>query len=447
MSLFKFKEPLDKNSKDSDFMPDIFAAEAIQESRISIMLFTAIFIAVTFILIWISISEVDEITRGSGKVIPSSKIQIVDHLEGGIIKKIHVLEGQIVQKDQLLIEVEDTAAEARFNKEQLLYYRYLLSSYRLKAQINNKKFVVPKEILENAPLETKDAIRMYKDSLSMLQNDLAISEQTVKQQKQTLKESMNKTNELNSQIELINDKIKQIIPLVEQQLEPKITLTDLKINRSNKKIELETTISESEKIKLAIKQAEQQSEQITIKFKNVLWEEFKINNKLLEQTKSNLTADKDTFQRTNVRSPVKGIIKQLLISTEGGVIQPGDDLVEIVPLDDKLLVEAMINPKDVAFLRPGLKASIKVTAYDYSIYGDLKGEIIRISADSITEKDKTFYKVFLRTNSNLLSKYKKKLPIMPGMVASVDIITGKKTILTYLLKPLIKSTSIALTER
>ncbi len=447
MGLFKFKEISTKKHKDADFMPDVFAAEAMQESRISLILFTAIFISVIFILVWIAVSEVDEITRGSGKIIPSSKIQVIDHLEGGIIKTIHIKEGQIVQKNQLLIEVEDTAAEARFKKEQLLYYRYLSAVYRLKAQLNNEVFIVPKEVQNNAPLEAKDAQRMYKDSLSLLNNELAISKQTEKQQNQALTEAKKKITELNLQITLINDKIGQIKTLVEQQLEPKITLTDLKINLSSKKIELETTVSEKEKIMLAIKQAKQQSEQIRIKFKNLLWDELKETNKLLEQTKSNLTLDKDTFQRTNVRSPVKGIIKQLLISTEGGVIQPGDDLVEIVPLDDKLLVEAMVSPRDVAFLRPGLKASIKITAYDYSIYGDLKGEIVRVSADSITEKEKTFYKVFLRTNGNLLSKYKKKLPLMPGMVASVDIITGKKTILTYLLKPLIKTTSIALTER
>ncbi len=445
MSQFQFKKD---SGLDTDYMPDVLAADLKKESQVAPLLLFSVILTFVVLTLWAGFSEIDEITRGEGKVIPSTKLQVVDHLEGGIIQEIHIHEGDIVKKGQLLLKIDNTIAQARFSEGQTLYYRFIASVARLRAQISGKAFVVPEEVVEKAPLEAEDAMRLYKAHQEDLKNEQLIADQEVEQKKQEHNELTSRVEELGMQLGLISDKVKKITPLVEQSLEPEITLTDLKIRESELRSESASLQSNIARAKAAVLQAEQRARQISIKFKAEDWNELKDVNNKLASAQGSFTSEGDRFSRTEVRSPVRGIVKQLLVTTVGGVVQPGEDLVEIVPLEDTLLIEAKINPKDVAFLRPGLKASVKITAYDYSVYGDLKGEILRVSADSITDEEgNVFYKAFLKTDGTILSKSKKALPIMPGMVSSVDILTGKKTVLNYLLKPILKAKEKALTER
>lgn len=444
MSQFQFKD----DGLDTDFMPEVLAADLKKESQVAPLLLLTIFLTFFVLIFWAAFSEIDEITRGEGTVIPSTKLQVVDHLEGGIIKSIHVREGDIVKKGQLLLNIDSTIAQARFSEGRTLYYRFVVNVARLRAQISGKPFIVPQDVIEKAPLEAEDAMRLYNSHLEDLKNEQLIANQEIEQKQQELNELNSRTNELNMQRSLINDKVKKIAPLVKQKLEPEITLTDLKIRESELRSEISSLKSNIARAKAVLLQAKQRARQVSIKFKAEDWNELKDINNKLARAKGSFTSDGDRFSRTEVRSPVHGIIKQLLVTTVGGVVQPGEDLVEIVPLEDTLLIEAKINPKDIAFLRPGLKASIKITAYDYSVYGDLKGELIRVSADSITdEQGNVFYKAYLKTEGTILSKTKTSLPIMPGMVSSVDILTGKKSVLDYILKPILKAKQRALTER
>jgi len=444
MSQFKFKD----DGLDTDFMPDILAADLKKESQIAPLLLLTISLTFIILIIWAAFSEIDEITRGEGTIIPSTKLQVVDHLEGGIIQSIHVNEGDIVEKNQLLLNIDNTIAQARFNEGQTLYYRFIASVARLRAQISGQPFIVPQEVQEKAPLEAEDAVRLYNAHLEDLKSDQLIADQEIEQKQQELNELKSRTEELTMQRSLISEKVEKIAPLVKQKLEPEITLTDLKIRESELRSEIASLKSNIARAKAAVLQAEQRARQVPIKFKAENWTELKDVNNRLASAKGSFTSEGDRFSRTEVRSPVRGIVKQLLVTTVGGVVQPGEDLVEIVPLEDTLLIEAKINPKDIAFLRPGLKASVKITAYDYAVYGDLKGELIRVSADSITDdQGEVFYKAYLKTHGTILSKAKKVLPIMPGMISSVDILTGKKSVLNYLLKPILKAKQRALTER
>ena len=444
MSQFKFKD----DGLDTDFMPELLAADLKKESQIAPLLLVTIVLTFVILIIWAAFSEIDEITRGEGTIIPSTKLQVVDHLEGGIIQEIHIHEGDILKKGQLLLKIDNTIAQARFNEGETLYYRFVASASRLRAQISGQEFVIPQEVEEKAPSEAEDARRLYKAHLEDLKSDQLIANQEVEQKQQELNELTSKTDELTMQRALISEKVKKITPLVKEKLEPEITLTDLRIRESELRSEVSSLKSNIARAKSAVLQAEQRARQVPIKFKAENWNELKEINNKLAAAKGSFTSEGDRFSRTEVRSPVRGIVKQLLVTTVGGVVQPGEDLVEIVPLEDTLLIEAKINPKDIAFLRPGLQASIKITAYDYAVYGNLKGELIRVSADSITDdQGNVFYKAYLKTEGTILSKAKKILPIMPGMVSSVDILTGKKSVLDYLLKPILKAKQRALTER
>lgn len=445
MSNIKFK---DGSGVDVDYMPEVLAAEHRKQNQLAPILLYSIVAIFLVLFIWAGVAEIDEITRGEGKVIPSSKLQIVDHLEGGIVQEIYVNEGDIVEKGQLLIRIDNTVAEARFSEGKTLYYRFLANDARLRAQIAEKEFVVPKEVIDNAPAEAEDAMRNYKVRMEDLKNEQMIANQDTEQRLQELNELESRITEINMQLELISDKIKVTESLVKQKLEPEVALTDLKIRQSELRAEVSSLRSNIARAKSSLLQAEERARQVTIKFKAEDWNELKDVTNRLASARGSFTSESDRFSRTEVRSPVRGIVKQLLVSTIGGVVQPGEDLVEVVPLEDKLLIEAKVNPKDIAFLRPGLQASVKITAYDFSVYGDLKGELLRVSADSITdEQGNVFYKAYLKTDSNVLSKTKQPLPIMPGMVASVDILTGKKTVLDYLMKPILKAKNRSLTER
>jgi len=444
MSQFKFKD----DGLDTDFMPDILAADLKKESQIAPLLLLTISLTFIILIIWAAFSEIDEITRGEGTIIPSTKLQVVNHLEGGIIQSIHINEGDIVEKKQLLLNIDNTIAQARFSEGQTLYYRFIASVARLRAQISGQPFIVPQEVQEKAPLEAEDAVRLYNAHLEDLKSDQLIADQEIEQKQQELNELTSRTEELTMQRSLISEKVEKIAPLVKQKLEPEITLTDLKIRESELRSEIASLKSNIARAKAAVLQAEQRARQVPIKFKAENWNELKDVNNKLASAKGSFTSEGDRISRTAVRSPVRGIMKQLLVTTVGGVVKPGEDLVEIVPLEDTLLIEAKINPKDIAFLRPGLQASVKITAYDYAVYGDLKGELIRVSADSITDdQGNVFYKAYLKTEGTILSKTKKVLPIMPGMISSVDILTGKKSVLNYLLKPILKAKQRALTER
>lgn len=438
------------NESDIDFMTPLAAANYRKEERFAPILLYATGLFIVIFILWAHYAEIDEITRAEGRVIPSSQIQLVDHLEGGIIEDIMVKEGDIVEKGQILLKIDNTQASARLQEGENLYYRYLSEVKRLRDQLNGQPFTVPEEVQKKAPTVAQRALERYRARMNQYNNQVHIAEREVDQKRQELLEQQNRRQQLTDQIALAQEEVAINEPLVRRGLTAKVDFLRLKREVVELRGELGSTIVNIERAKSALNQAEDKLKQVPLDFAEQ-------DHKALQDAENQLGAAQESFKtegdrltRTEVRSPVKGIVKQLLVATIGGVVQPGEDLVEIVPLEDTLLIEAKVLPADIAFLKPGLPASIKLTAYDFAIFGGLEAELVQISADSIKdEKDPniSYFKIRLRTLGTRLSKSTKEVAIIPGMTASADIITGKKSVLDYILKPILRAKQNAFTER
>ncbi|MFO2970174.1 HlyD family type I secretion periplasmic adaptor subunit [Legionella pneumophila serogroup 10] len=353
-------------------------------------------------IVWANYAILDEVTTGQGKVIPSSEVQVIQNLEGGIIQNIFVKEGQKVKKDQILMQIDNTRFMSSYAEAEKKIDALEIEIIRLNAEISNTKPVFPEKFTKTYPHLVQDQLSLYESRMREL-------------------------NQLEKSLELAQKELNLTRPLLKGG-----SVSEVEV------IRLERTVSE---IKGNIEKFKSEELDRLNKARTELFA-------LIEANK----ADKDRLTRTTVRSPVYGIVKQIKTKTIGGVVQPGNDLLEIVPLDDTLLIEAKIRPSDIGFIHPGQKAMVKITAYDFSIYGGLEGIVEHISADTIIDeqtdkKEESYYIVKVRTEKNYLGTEKNPLPIIPGMQATVDILTGQKSVLQYLLKPIIKAKQSALRER
>lgn len=434
--------------EDLDYASDVVSAE-IQgpEPKTKILLISVVLFFVA-IFIWAKNANIDEVTRGEGKVIPSSQIQIVQNLEGGILKEIAVREGQMVEKGQILMRIDDTGFAASYGEQRAQSYSLTAQIARLSAEADARPLEFPPELIAEARTLTVDARNLFNARAAELKSQLAILKDQLSQRRQELTELRGKVKQLNSSLALVREEYDLTEPLVIKGIVPKINLLRLKRQISDIEGEISGSTLAMPRAKTAIREAGRRIEEKFLNFRTTARQELIQRQAEFTQVEQSITAAKDRVVRTDIRSPVKGIVKQLNIRTIGGVVRPGMDLVEIVPLNDTLLVEVRIKPADVAFLRPGQEATVKLTAYDFSIYGGLPARLERISADTILdEQGESYYRIIVRTDKNHLVHNGQILPIIPGMVASVDTLTGQKTILDYLLKPILKTRARALTER
>ena len=401
-----------------------------------------------FAVIWASISEIEEVTRGEGRVIPSQQIQVVQNLEGGILSEILVNVGQVVEKDQLLLKIDDTRFSAPFQESRYRYLALKAKVARLKAETEGTEFSMPKEEAEENPEITARERDLFESRRKSFETEIAILTEQAQQRQQELMELEARKQQLSRSSAMLNKELAMTKPLVSQGAVSQVELLRLEREANTLQGELESTKLLIPSVQSKLAESKQAIENRRLTYHNEAKQE--LNNTLAELEGIAVTsvALEDRLKRTHVKSPVRGTINQLLVNTVGGVIQPGMDLIEIVPLEDTLLVETKIKPADIAFLRPGLAAMVKFSAYDFTIYGGLAGKVEHISADSITdEQGENFYLVRVRTTKNHLGTEQNPMPIIPGMVGEVDILTGKKTILSYLLKPAIRAQKLALRER
>ncbi len=407
------------------------------------------FIFVVVALIWANYAKLDEVTRGSGKIIPSSQIQVIQNLEGGILAEIMVNEGDLVKKAQPLLRLDDIRFSSSFNESQINYYELLANIARLTAEAYQGPLKIPEEVANKFPELAKNTKSLYQSEISELNANIGALQHQLAQKQQELLELKSKKNRISRSYSLLNKELKMSEPLVAQGAMSEVEILRLRRNANDLYGELTSTKLAMPRIQSAIKEAKQKIKEKQAHFQSKALEQ--LNNKKAELKKASETnlALKDQVNRTLVTSPVKGIVKQLKINTIGGVIQPGMDLLEIVPVEDQLLVEAKIRPADIAFLHPGQKAMVKLTAYDFSIYGGLPAILEHISADSIIDENdgQSYFLIRLRTEKNYLQKNGDKLEIIAGMTADIDILTGKKSVLDYILKPILKAKANALTER
>jgi len=434
--------------KDLDLVTDIRTTILVESQRGGRSIIWLTLILLVCAVWWAAVSEVEEVTRGLGKVIPSSQVQIVQNLEGGILAETFVSIGDIVEKGQLLMRLDEKRFSAPYQEYRYKYLALTAKSARLLAETEGTEMVLPEEVEEeNANIAAREW-QLYNSRKVELETTIEILEEKAKQRRQEIAELEEKRAELNRTYRLLNREIELTEPLVDQGAVSEVEILRLKREASTMLGDIAATRLAIPRVQSQLNEALKEIQEERLQYANNAKKELNEVQMELETLTATSVALADRLARTSIRSPVYGTVKQILVNTVGGVIQPGMDLIEIVPLEDTLLVEAQIKPSDIAFLSPQQRATVKFTAYDFTIYGGLDAELEHISADSIAdEKGNSFYLVRVRTNQNYLQGKDGKMPIIPGMVATVDILTGKKTILSYLLKPVLKAKQTALRER
>jgi membrane fusion protein, adhesin transport system len=403
-------------------------------------------------LLWANWAILDEVTSGEGRVIPSSQIQVVQNLEGGIVKDILVHEGDIVNQDQVLLNIDNSAFVASFGEMRAKYFGLMAAVARLVAETQQSAPVFPPELLAEEPKIAQGEQALFLARQSELQAQLSVLGQQLQQREQELTELKNKHEHLQQSVSLVKKEIAINAPLVRNGVVPEVEAIKLERQLNDLSGDMQAAGLAIPRAESAVREVNKRIEEKYLTFRSDAQKELAQRQTELKTISESITAARDRVERTEVRSPVHGIVKQVKVATIGGVVKPGMDLVEIVPLDDTLLVEAKVRPRDIAFIKPNQDAIVKVTAYDFAIYGGLKAKVERISADAIeddqrSQRPETYYKIVVRTDRNHLGSPQEPLPIIPGMVASVDILTGKKSVLDYLLKPILRGREKAMHER
>ena len=441
-------KPLEYTEKDYEFMNSL--SSAILESSptktgkvIKIWLFT-----ILAFIIWSSFAEIDEITRGDGKVIPYGQNQVIQNLEGGIVEAILVEEGKAVKRGEVILKINNAKSTSTSLTNEMKFQELQAKRLRLEAEANQHQF---KDIqTDNAELsiQIKLAKRLYKSNrIEFLAKDNSIVEQ-IEQKKQEYKEAKARIRPLQKSLEFVTEEIAMTAPMVREGVKSKVDFLKLKREANGIENDIEAAQLSLPRLASAIKEYRQKRIESKQLFINKAKKELNEVTAEIARLKTQQIAFSDQVDRTMVKSPVDGIVQKLYVHTVGGVIKPGADLVEIVPTNKKLFLEIKIKPSDIAFIHPGAETKVKISAYDYAIHGGLIGHVVNISPDTITDKkENTFYLIHVETDRNHLGTKEHPLKIIPGMTASVDIVTGKKTVMQYILKPILKSKQYIFSER
>lgn len=440
---------LKNHKQDQAYLSDVNSANLYGASTRSHIILWGAASFVIIALTWAHFATLDEVTRGTGKTIPSNHIQVLQNLEGGILSEILIKEGQLVEKGQVLLKLDAVRFASSANEAKLKYAELIATVARLTAELNNQPLKLPEDIEKKHPDIAEDARKLLLSRQKELKANQRILNAQISQKKRELSELKGKSSQLSKSYHFAKKELDMSIPLEKDGAISKMEILRLRRSAHEAKSEYQSARSSIPRLKSSIEEAESKLSEMEIRFHTEALEELNLAKAELERNSETSLALEDRVSRTQIFSPVKGTIKQLKITTIGGVIQPGMDLVEIVPLDDQLLIEAEVRPADIAFLHPGQKAIIKLTAYDFSIYGGLEANLEQISPDTITKEEdgESYYIIRLRTHKNFLEKNGEKLNIIPGMTAEVDILTGKKSVLDYMLKPILKAQNRALRER
>lgn len=429
-------------------LPEVRKALIEDAPRVVRLTIWALIGFVLFFLTWAHFAVVEEVTRGEGKAVPSSRLQKIQNLEGGIVAEIFVHDGQVVEAGAPLLRLDDTRFASNVGETEADRLALELRVERLKAEIAGVPLSFSEALRSQAAVQADSELELFDSRQRQLHDEIAGLEEQLTQRRQELREYASKQGQFRNSLTLLRQEIRMSEPLVAEGAASEVELLRLRRAEVEARGQLEATSLAIPRAEAAIAEVERKIGETRARFRSEALTQLNEMQTELSKVQSSGKALEDRVKRTLVISPVRGIVKQVLVNTIGGVIQPGSDLVEIVPLDDTLLVEARIRPQDIAFLHPGQAATVKFTAYDYTIYGGLKAKLEQIGADTVTDEDgNSFYVIKLRTEKSHLGSAKDPLLIIPGMVASVDILTGEKSILSYLLKPILRARAEALRER
>lgn len=431
------------SQSDFAFSNDVRAAMEMRTPRTARMLLMTVTGLLVVFLLWAHFAVLDEVKRGNGKVVPSRQTQVVQSLEGGIISELLIQEGAIVRKDQPLARIEDTNFAAQFGEIRERRGAMAARVIRLEAETFGKTGVeFPEDLTKLAPRAVQTERSVFDAHMRKLAQDIDVIAQQEWQKKKEIDELRASETRFSETLTLLTRETLLTRRLYEQKVVPEIEMLRSDRQATDMRGQLAVVQATMVKTEAAVKEAQSRLLNITTAFRSTAEDDLAKSRGDLAVLDENIKSAQDRVRRTELRSPVYGIVNRLNVTTIGAVVAPGASVMEIVPLEDTLLVEGRIRPQDIAFIRPDHEAVVKLSAYDSSVYGSLHGRVERISADTITdekgdknERGETFYRVMVRTEKNHLGTAEQPLPIIPGMVATVEVLTGKKSVLDYLVKP------------
>lgn len=435
-------------TNDTEFMSELEAATHMRPGIASNILLVSVASLVTLFIIWASVSKIDELTRGSGQVVPSREIQVVQSLEGGVLEELLVAEGDRVEEGQILLRISDVlfASEERGVEARSLGVR--AKKVRLEAEARGTLFAMPADIREQAPGIAKNEEALYNSRQEELKNAFSIFDDKILKAKAEIAETEENMKRLRNSSVLLRQELVITQEMVRQKAVPK--LEEIRIQRELNDLSGQVKAREKKKegLEAELRAAEKEREDQSDKFRSQALGELSEVETEIVQLQESLKSIGDRVDRTELRAPVSGIVNSIALKTIGGVIEPAHKLIEIVPMDDELKIIARVRPSDIAFLEIGQDVKVTISAYDPQRYGSLDGKLVRIGVNSVNDRDgNIFFEIEVHTEKNHLGTEEKPLPITPGMVADIAVITGKRTIMAYLMKPILRARDKALTER
>jgi adhesin transport system membrane fusion protein len=402
-------------------------------------------VVVLLLVLWSAFATVDTVTRGQGKVIPSQQVQVLGSQDGGVVREISVREGDIVAAGQLLLRLDETRSRATLGENRAELQGLSVKAARLRALVDGAAFEPTPQMQESVPAVVEQERQLFQTRTDELAVQEVIAEQKLRQRREELTELRAREVQLSRELDLADEELTVTRPMVASGAVAQVEILRLEREVNRAEGELKQTRAQIQRVTAAISEAEGELDRVRLEFINRASEQLTDTTTRINALKKAAEGLSDRVRQTNLTAPVAGTVKQLYYNTVGGVVLPGRDIIELVPLDDTLLLEVRIRPKDIGFLAPGQRANVKVTAYDFVVYGGLEGRVEQIGADTVVDEEgNAFYEVTVRTESVDFGADK---PIIPGMTVEVDVLTGQKTVLAYLMKPVLRAHQRALSER
>lgn len=436
----------DKN--DLQYMSSVSEAMADQTPKGAQALLWSMALFIAIAIFWANWAQLDEITRGAGEIIPSSQLQVIETLEGGAVSEILVREGDLVEKGQVLLRIDDIRFSSSLKENEVRQYELVAKAARLQAEADNTEFQLPSDFPGEYQTMLDQEQFLFGNRKAEMQANLGGLAQQVEQRKQELKAAKSQEQQLRRSYGLLKRELDITRPLLKEGVISEVEFLRLKRQLNDLNGELSGVRLNIPRIESTLQETKQKLGEAELQFRNEARRELNEVAAEVSRIKQALTGMNDRIDRAEVKAPLKGTVKQLLVNTVEGVVQPGDELLNIIPWEDRLLVEAKIRPSDIANISPGQSAVIKVSAYDFSIYGGVDAKVIFVSPSTILDEEgESHYLVRLETDKPFLGTASGELPLIAGMTVSVDILTGRKSVMDYLLKPVLKAKEKALTER
>lgn len=399
--------------------------------------------------LWAHLTELDDVTRVDGRIVPSADVQVIEATEPGVLQSLKVREGQVVDKGMLLMEFETTQIDSQFNQEQQRAFGLMARTQRLQAEIDSTDLRFSPDLIKGAPEVVRSEAALYQGRQSELLAEIAILERQRQQRQQEYEEGLVDRITADETLRLLAEERAMMEPLVEKRMEPATTLLTLRRGEAEWEGRKTRAVAATNRLKTGLDEIDDRIRATRSRFRSAALTDLAVATTELAALQPVLPALRDRVDRAQVRSPVRGIVNRVHRSTIGGMARSGEELIEIVPLNDTLLVEAYVQPEDIAFLHAGQSVKVKITAYDFARYGALDGQIMRIGADTITRSERNDEEVFvveIETSNAMLDADGAAVEIIPGMIAEVDILSGRKTVLEYLMQPVVKIKDRALRE-